>query len=279
MADVADPPAGETIGAPEPSAGPPSGATMDVHKPKSVHGWREFLKEIGIIVLGVLIALSAEQAVEAVHWMQKIDQAEAAMKLELAGDDGPQGFVRAALAPCLADQLQRMHDLLQTGTDRKTFAALADAYRPPIRTWDSEAWDAVVASDVGSHMGAKRLVAWSTPYRLVPLLAQANLAEQDEMVELQSGRRSAAPFTAAEADRKLLLLDQLIQRNAFMAIGGLGILAGMEDAGAPLKPADRPKLLAGLRKVYGSCVQVPDPERFPRLGQYLPGNGEQPASH
>jgi hypothetical protein len=26
---------------------------MEVHKPKLVHGWREFLTEIGVIVIGV----------------------------------------------------------------------------------------------------------------------------------------------------------------------------------------------------------------------------------
>ena len=30
---------------------------MDIHKPKPWHGVREFLKEIGTIVIGVLIAL------------------------------------------------------------------------------------------------------------------------------------------------------------------------------------------------------------------------------
>ena len=32
---------------------------MDIHKPHSMHSLREFLKEGGIIVLGVLIALGA----------------------------------------------------------------------------------------------------------------------------------------------------------------------------------------------------------------------------
>jgi len=36
---------------------------MEIHKPKPIHNWREFLKEVGIIVLGVGIALAAEQAV------------------------------------------------------------------------------------------------------------------------------------------------------------------------------------------------------------------------
>ena len=37
---------------------------MDIHKPKPWRGWPEFLKEIGTIVIGVLIALGAEQGVE-----------------------------------------------------------------------------------------------------------------------------------------------------------------------------------------------------------------------
>ena len=37
---------------------------MHFHLPKPAHGWRELAGEVGIIVLGVLIALGAEQTVE-----------------------------------------------------------------------------------------------------------------------------------------------------------------------------------------------------------------------
>ena len=37
---------------------------MHFHLPKPLHGWREFAGEVGVIVLGVLIALSADQVVE-----------------------------------------------------------------------------------------------------------------------------------------------------------------------------------------------------------------------
>lgn len=40
---------------------------MHFHMPKPLHGWREFAGEVGIIVIGVLIALGAEQVVETVH--------------------------------------------------------------------------------------------------------------------------------------------------------------------------------------------------------------------
>ena len=45
---------------------------MHVHLPKPLHGWRAFVGEVGIIVLGVLIALAAEQLVQNGH-----EQAEA----------------------------------------------------------------------------------------------------------------------------------------------------------------------------------------------------------
>ena len=44
---------------------------MHVRLPKPLHGWREFAGEVGIIVLGVLIALTFGQLVEWVHSRQK----------------------------------------------------------------------------------------------------------------------------------------------------------------------------------------------------------------
>jgi hypothetical protein len=40
---------------------------MDIHKPRPWHGGRELAKEVATIVLGVLIAIGCEQAVEALH--------------------------------------------------------------------------------------------------------------------------------------------------------------------------------------------------------------------
>lgn len=59
---------------------------MEVHKAKPVHSWRALLNEVGVIVLGVLIALSAEQTVEALHWRHKVELAEASLDAQLARD-------------------------------------------------------------------------------------------------------------------------------------------------------------------------------------------------
>lgn len=44
---------------------------MHFHLPKPIHGWRGFAGEVGIIVVGVLIALGAEQIVETIHWREQ----------------------------------------------------------------------------------------------------------------------------------------------------------------------------------------------------------------
>lgn len=57
---------------------------LDIHKPKQVHSWREFLSEIGTIVVGVLIALAAEQAVESLHHRTQVAELSEALNQELS---------------------------------------------------------------------------------------------------------------------------------------------------------------------------------------------------
>ena len=59
---------------------------MDIHKPKPWHGVREFLKEYVIIVVGVLTALGAEQAVEVIHRHEAVAEARRALNAEVTFD-------------------------------------------------------------------------------------------------------------------------------------------------------------------------------------------------
>ena len=50
------------------------------------HGWSAVGWELGVVVLGVLIALAAQQAVEAIHTHQRILETRAALDAELSRD-------------------------------------------------------------------------------------------------------------------------------------------------------------------------------------------------
>ncbi|HEY3948876.1 hypothetical protein [Phenylobacterium sp.] len=56
---------------------------MDIHKPKPWHGWRELAKEVGTIVIGVLIALGGEQAVEWAHTQGEVRGTRAALRTDI----------------------------------------------------------------------------------------------------------------------------------------------------------------------------------------------------
>ena len=75
---------------PEPAVAPETqeemGAEMEIHRPKAAHSWREFLVEIGTIVLGILIALGLEQSIEALHERQLAHEAQEAIDAEMRGD-------------------------------------------------------------------------------------------------------------------------------------------------------------------------------------------------
>ena len=57
---------------------------MDVRLPKPLHGWREFAGEVGVIVLGVLIALGAQELVQELQWRSEVKQTREALDAELA---------------------------------------------------------------------------------------------------------------------------------------------------------------------------------------------------
>jgi hypothetical protein len=230
---------------------------MDIHKPKPMHGLREFLSEIGVVVLGVLIALGAEQGVDALHWQHKIHQAVEAMRLELRDDDGPQGFVRIAVEPCFSAQLDGIQAAVESGKGRQEIGRLAAAYRPPFRTWDSDAWKSVISSDFGAHVSAEQMSDWSKPYRTLGDLAAVNAQERGDLMSLRPTRAASGHLTPPQEEVVLAAIQRLREDNRTMALLSRKQFFGLETyhMGVPNGPAQH--VLNGLRGRYGACVAVP----------------------
>jgi hypothetical protein len=71
------------------------GGTMHIHKPKPLHGWREVLREIGVIVVGIVIAVGLEQAVEFFHHRHQREQLEAALRRD---GEANRGYIKDDIA-------------------------------------------------------------------------------------------------------------------------------------------------------------------------------------
>ena len=124
---------------------------MHIHLPKPLHGWRAFVGEVGIIVIGVLIALGAEQMVEWVHWRNQVADAQRALDREVAYDLGAVEK-RQQEAPCIDRRLREIRALLAGST-----SGLRSGSRPPLgqpQLWRprTDVWQAAVAGQAAEHM-------------------------------------------------------------------------------------------------------------------------------
>src|SRR5690242_10470755 len=98
-----------------PEAEPPASeadAQMDIHKPKPVHSWRELASEIGVIVIGILIAIGLEQTVEQIHWAHQVRQAHAELATDMAQSNRAFAF-RAAADGCIARRIDRLEAVIE----------------------------------------------------------------------------------------------------------------------------------------------------------------------
>jgi hypothetical protein len=242
---------------------------MDIHKPKPFHNLREFLSEIAIVVLGVSIALGAEQAIEWWHWHHKIETIEAAMRTELVDDDLPQSYARLAIEHCLIAQLDSLQALVKPGADGAHFHELAKSYTPPKRTWDNAAQLLAQQSDLSAHMSAERLNAWNTAYAMVPSIRPIADRETDGRFQLLRTRYVDRALTASDADSLHDSIDQLREANRAMAGAGKVLLDNAERyLGLTISKDVEAKILENSREVYGGCVVTP-------TWAGLPGNDVQ----
>ena len=123
---------------------------MDIHRPKPTENWREFAKEVGVIVLGVCIALAGEQAVEWLHWSHEITETRGALDKEVAYDLGAMRM-RQQEAVCIDRRLAQLRVLLRRP------AGPALGARPPLgqpQLWrpHTNVWQAALAGQVAARM-------------------------------------------------------------------------------------------------------------------------------
>jgi hypothetical protein len=126
-------------------------APLDIHKPKPVHSWREFLSEIGVIVIGVLIALSGEQAVEWLHWRSEVAETREALNAELARAVGSFQY-RLTLSGCASRRLDELDGWLRTSHPGDALKATRPISAPNSWSILTSAWDVAKSGQNAAHM-------------------------------------------------------------------------------------------------------------------------------
>src|SRR3954470_10754339 len=143
---------------------------MEVHKPKPVRSWRELLTEVGVIVLSVCIALSAEQAVEWFHWRTQVTAARNAIAGEL-GVAMRNGLERVRETQCVEQRLDTLAAILDHASRTGSLPPVPQIGDPHMRVWPDDVWRTVVASETAPHFPQKDLADFGRAYSQEALLS------------------------------------------------------------------------------------------------------------
>ena len=156
---------------------------MHVHMPKPLHGWREFVGEVVIIVVGVLIALGAEQLVQSVRETQLRRETSDAANGEIA--QALKQFVnRRLLEPCIDRRLGEVSAILSASA-KPAYRAPSWIGRPESWGFNSVAWDAASAGGRVALMNRREQTRFSSLYIQLRELASLERDEQKEWAEIR----------------------------------------------------------------------------------------------
>jgi type II secretory pathway pseudopilin PulG len=158
---------------------------MHFHLPKPLHGWREFAGEVGIIVVGVLIALGAEQVVEWVHDRQVAEEARENVRAEarfnLAFIQG-----RIAAQPCIQARLVELSALLSKAGEGTLVPRPTWIAKPPTVPFFTARWQAATASGRNSLFPAKEQEEFGVLYQIFDRYNDYQPREQEVWSDLRA---------------------------------------------------------------------------------------------
>lgn len=207
-------------------------------------GWKSFFSEIVIVVLGVMIALAANEVVENWNWQIKVRAGEVRLR-----DDLQEAFEYAAEAimfePCVDAQLADMAaNLLSAGNTLRPLPRFSDktthgfVVRYPDRPFTFPVWEALLANGTVSHfpeIRQKNYAQIST--QLI------NIKDRNADMTRASGRFSvmAYPIALDAVLRKDLLIEIEEQRfrNRNVALIARQLMQVIDD----LKMAPTPEVV------------------------------------
>jgi len=225
----------DEIAVPEPSPPapqPPEEHKMEIHKVKPIQTWRDFLKELGTIVLGIIIAITLEHLVESWNWDREVKEARQALVAEMAANNDNLFSLRIAIAPCVKKQID---------DTEKVLAALDAGLKPenliirsPVGglTRDSE-WQSERASQVLTHFPRKELAIMSRYYAQLPDLRGWGAQEAPAWRELSILERPQKAMPKSEINQLRVALRAALDAEFLIVLNARRQLALSRQLGIP----------------------------------------------
>jgi hypothetical protein len=203
---------------------------MHFHLPKPLHGWRAFVGEVGIIVVGVLIALSAEQFAEFVHDRAQVGHGEVALT------DNFRRFVTYtaeldAYAPCITARSAELRQLIDRSSVAHRLPNIGPIPQVEARPWQIDTYDAMVASQAITHVAHGQAILYSRiAMSAIDIYDDAKVEWSDWGILASLGGRSR-PYDGAEEAQDRIVLARAVHQDALMRLIAANTLERIKRTG------------------------------------------------
>jgi hypothetical protein len=246
---------------------------MDIHKPKPVRSWRELFSEIGIIVLGVCIALSAEQAVEWWHWRGQVRDAQALVMAELT-QNLVQGIFRVNFSSCIEHRLDGLAEIVDKASEAGRLPAIGfmDTIFSP--SWPTAAWNTVVASQSAARFSPDKMVRLAQIYRIVESAEEIKRQELEAWTDLYSMAGPGRRLDPVSENTLRVALGRVRSSNRRMAAAGAVMMRAIPALGMPFTNAEIQRIETARKTTQApsKCIAQPGGS-FAHYGQGIFNTG------
>jgi hypothetical protein len=207
-----------------------------------------------VVVIGVGIALAAEQTVEWWHWRSQVAEAREIIATELAYSvEG--AIIRLRVQPCVERRLDELARTLDAASKSGSLPPVGDIGLPPRNAWRRGAWESIVASQTATHFPRQQLAAISHAYKTIEIIDQMYTAEMDDWRDLYAivgpGRRLDQ---ASEAELRKALSRARGSSRAMTSVSGV-MMTYVKNLNLSFSPDD----IAGI--AHARHVPLINPKR------------------
>ena len=199
------------------------GREMKLSVPKPLHGWRQFAGEVGIIVIGVLLALGAQQFVSTLNDRRTAAETRAEVTDEL-NSDLMSIALRQSAEPCIDRRLSELRTIVAEWTRTGSFETPAWVAQAPVIEIELSRYDAALSA------GRLAMLSGEEQYQMGALVARIRKFSDWQLQErtpwgrlraLQAGAGSLSPdyrATLRTALQDVSTFDYEIRVNGAQAL-------------------------------------------------------------
>jgi hypothetical protein len=221
---------------------------MHFHLPKPLHGWREFAGEVGIIVIGVLLALGAEQVVETLHWRAEVRDAKAALSQDMAQTNRVFAY-RVAARDCVASRLDRIGEFIEQSAQHKGPTSVGDVFPDIGNALSTSAWETSRAGQVLQHFDRKTLGLYGVYYMQVDNVGRFVMREGDDWGVLRVLRGNPNRLGPADIAAMRVALEHASFENDIIAGIAVDELGYSKSLGVSVPQPNRARLATVCRTI------------------------------